>query len=225
MNQLMKCALCKVKSDKSACRVEVGTGPVDCPTINKPAVISKAKDKYDNPDVLEFARTASVQEADCYINRDAVPFVKHPVKTRMEEIVEFAHKMNYKRLGLAFCSGLSAEAGLFHQYLEKKGFEVLSVVCKVGCTPKERIGIKDHEKVRPGQFESMCSPIAQAELLSEAETDFNIVLALCVGHDSLFFKHASAYSTVFAVKDRVLGHNSLAALYTGNSYYEWLFKD
>jgi uncharacterized metal-binding protein len=225
MNQLMKCALCKVKSDKSACRVEDGIGPVDCPTKNKPEVISKATEKYDNPDVLEFARMASIQEADCYINRDKDPFVKHPVKTRMEEIVEFAYKMNYKRLGLAFCAGLSSEANLFHQYLESKGFEVVSVICKVGCTPKERIGLKNGEKVRIGQFETMCSPIAQAELLNDAKTDFNIVLGLCVGHDSLFFKHASAYSTVFAVKDRVLGHNPLAALYTIDSYYERLVKD
>jgi uncharacterized metal-binding protein len=39
-----------------------------------------------------------------------------------------------------------------------------------------------------------------------------------VGHDSLFFKYAQAPTTVFAVKDRVLGHNPMAVLYTLGSY-------
>lgn len=115
-------------------------------------------------------------------------------------------------------------ASRLSKVLEDYGFEVVSVVCKVGCTPKEEIGIKDHEKVRIGEFESMCSPIAQAEVLNEACTDFNIVLGLCVGHDSLFFKHSKAPVTVFAAKDRVLGHNPLAAIYTLGSYYERFAK-
>jgi uncharacterized metal-binding protein len=40
-----------------------------------------------------------------------------------------------------------------------------------------------------------------------------------VAHDSLFFKHAEAPTTVLAVKDRVTGHNPLAAIYLSDSYY------
>jgi uncharacterized metal-binding protein len=65
----------------------------------------------------------------------------------------------------------------------------------------------------------MCSPIGQAHVLNAAETDFNVVIGLCVGHDSLFFQHSEAPVTVFAAKDRVLGHNPMAALYTLDSYY------
>jgi len=65
----------------------------------------------------------------------------------------------------------------------------------------------------------MCIPIFQAEVLNSEKTEFNIVLGLCVGHDSLFFKHAEAYTTVLAVKDRVTGHNPLAAIYQASSYY------
>ena len=224
MENQPKCALCKVTPKKSACRTKDGFGPVECPTKTKVELIEGATDKYNDPEVYEFTRMASIQEAECYINRDRDPFLRHPVKTRMEEIVEFAHKMKYKRLGLAFCSGLSAEAAIFQEYLENNNFEVISVICKVGCTPKERIGIKEHEKVQINKFETMCSPIAQAELLNNSETDFNIALGLCVGHDSLFFKYSNAYATVFAVKDRVLGHNPLSAVYTINFYYERLKK-
>ena len=33
---------------------------------------------------------------------------------------------------------------------------------------------------------NMCNPILQAKLLNKAKTDLNVVVGLCVGHDSLF---------------------------------------
>jgi len=59
----------------------------------------------------------------------------------------------------------------------------------------------------------MCNPITQAKLLNQAKTDFNIMLGLCVGHDSLFLKYVKGLTTVFAVKDRVTGHNPMAPLH------------
>jgi uncharacterized metal-binding protein len=108
--------------------------------------------------------------------------------------------------------------------LEAQGFEVVSVICKVGRTPKENIGIRGEEKVRIGEFESMCSPIAQAMILNEVKTDFNIMVGLCVGHDSLFLKYSEAYCTVLVAKDRVLGHNPCAALYTAGSFYARMLR-
>ncbi|NLY70124.1 MAG: DUF1847 domain-containing protein, partial [Clostridiales bacterium] len=69
-------------------------------------------------------------------------------------------------------------------------------------------------------FEPMCNPIGQAYFLNKEETDFNIVFGLCVGHDSLFIKYSNAPVTVLAVKDRVLAHNPLGALYLSESYYK-----
>ncbi len=66
----------------------------------------------------------------------------------------------------------------------------------------------------------MCNPIGQAIALNNAHTDLNIILGLCVGHDTLFIKHSKAPVTVMAVKDRVLGHNPMAALYLAESYYK-----
>jgi uncharacterized metal-binding protein len=125
---------------------------------------------------------------------------------------------------MAFCGGLSDEASILSEILEKHGFEVVAVSCKVGGVPKERIGIKDEEKIRIGEFESMCNPITQARLLNKAKTDFNIMLGLCIGHDSLFLKYVDGLTTVFAVKDRVTGHNPMAALYTSRSYYQRMMK-
>jgi uncharacterized metal-binding protein len=95
-------------------------------------------------------------------------------------------------------------------------------LCKAGRTLKEKIGVRDAEKIHQGTDESMCNPIYQAKLLNAEETEFNIVLGLCVGHDALFFKFAEALTTVLAVKDRVTGHNPLAAIYTSDTYYRRL---
>jgi uncharacterized metal-binding protein len=102
------------------------------------------------------------------------------------------------------------------------GFEVSTVCCKVGSIDKDDMGIADEEKVHPGDFEPLCSPVGQAALLAEAGTEFNVVVGLCVGHDSMFYMHSQAPVTVLVAKDRVLGNNPAAALYTSHSYYRRL---
>jgi len=217
-----QCAVCPVKD--RACQVENGTGPDFCPMKNYTATIERALTEYEKPEIREFARMASIQEAECYTNRHVKPYVLHPVKPRVQEICEFANKMGYKKLGIAFCAGLYREARALTNILKAQGFEVVSVVCKAGCTPKEAIGLKDSEKIRIGEFESMCSPVVQATILNEEKTDFNIMVGLCVGHDSLFFKYTDALATVLISKDRVLGHNPAAALYTTGTYYARLLR-
>jgi uncharacterized metal-binding protein len=216
------CGKCSVKDP--ICRVEGGKGPQSCPTKTYSNTIEGAIREYERSGIGEFARLASIQEAECYINRHIQPYVLHPVKPRVQEICEFAKKMGYRKLGIAFCGGLRAEARALTKILEAQGFEVVSVVCKVGGTPKEAIGIRENEKIRIGQSETMCSPIVQATILNEEKTEFNILVGLCVGHDSLFFKYSEAFTTVLISKDRVLGHNPAAALYTVGGYYARMLR-
>lgn len=217
-----QCALCSAKN--RVCLVENGEGPLSCPTKEDIIAINKALKEYEKLGIKKFAQMASLQEAECYTNRHLKPYVLHPVKPRVQEICEFAKKMSYKKIGVAFCVGLYSEARTLSNILKAQGFKVISVVCKVGGTPKENIGINDNEKIRIGKFESMCSPIVQAALLNEKKTDFNILVGLCVGHDSLFFKYSKAFTTVLVVKDRVLAHNPAGALYTTGSYYARLMN-
>ncbi len=215
-----QCAKCSLRGKEKTCLVEEGGfGPSFCPTVNRTEAVEASLDDYRDEQTAEFARQSIIQEGSGYADRDSRPY---GVKTRIQEIVEFAERMNYRRLGLAFCTGLHKEAAVFSELLEKQGFDVASVVCKVGCVPKENLGIKDEEKVAVGTFETTCNPLAQAEILNEENAQFNIILGLCVGHDSLFIKGSKAPVTVLAVKDRVTGHNPLAALYTLDSYYRRL---
>ena len=45
------------------------------------------------------------------------------------------------------------------------------------------------------------------------------VLGLCVGHDSLFFRHSAGLATTLVAKDRVLAHNPVGALALADTYY------
>ena len=217
-----ECAKCSVKD--RLCRVEGGKAPDFCPTKNFKGTVNEVIKEYEKPEIKEFARMASIQESECYINRDIQPYVLHPVKPRVQEVCEFAKKMGYQKLGIAFCAGLPHEARALTNILEAQGFDVVSVCCKAGATPKETIRIKEEEKVRIGQFESMCNPVVQATILNEEKTDFNILVGLCVGHDSMFFKYSKPFTTVLIAKDRVLGHNPAAALYTSSTYYARMLR-
>jgi len=133
--------------------------------------------------------------------------------------------MKYRRLGFAFCAGLIKEAKVVESLFSSHGLEMVSAICKVGRSPKETLDIKEEQKIKIGCFEPMCNPIAQAMILNEARTEFNVMLGLCVGHDSMFLKYADAPCTVLAVKDRLLGHNPLAAIYNIDGYYRSLKKE
>jgi uncharacterized metal-binding protein len=216
------CAACPKEMPNLACMHSNGSGHKGCPTLTRKELLAKANREYQNSRTGHFARQASLQEAACYANRYERPYVMQPTKTRIAEICEFADRMGYKRLGLVFCVGLKSEAGIVENIIKKRGFEVVSVCCKAGRTSKDLLGIDDSDKIFQGTDEAMCNPVFQAMVVNEEKTDFNILLGLCVGHDSLFFKHAEAYTTVLAVKDRVTGHNPLAAIYLHNSYYNKL---
>ncbi len=183
-------------------------GPGFCPTKVDPQSQAAARAWYEDPEIRRIAQESARVESEGYCKW-----------TRVEEIIDFARKMGFRKLGIACCISFVDHAYVLSQILESHGFEVVSVACKNGNIPKEELGLDDAEKIRPGQFEPLCNPIAQAALLNEHGSEFNIVMGLCIGHDSLFFKYAKGLTTVLVAKDRVLGHNPVAALQLADTYY------
>jgi uncharacterized metal-binding protein len=215
------CAKCTMGICEAKVKVNeeppINKAPGYCPMKNNFQIMEKARLEYEKPEVKEFARQASIQEFECY---EVLPEGIRTKNPRILELIQFAQKCRYKKLGLAFCAGLAGEARMLADILENNGFEVVSVRCKAGAIPKEKIGIKPEEKISgPESYESMCNPVAQAELLNNENVDLAVMLGLCIGHDTLFFKYCRVPVTVIAVKDRVTGHNPLAALYLSDSYY------
>ena len=184
-------------------------GPGFCPSKVDDAALDGAAARYEDPFVREVAYASALVESEGYCRW-----------TRVEEIVALAKKLGFKKLGIATCISFVDHARTLSAILESHGFEVASAACKSGGVPKEALGVRDHEKIRPGTHESMCNPIAQAELLNRAGCQLNIVLGLCVGHDSLFFRHSKGLATTLVAKDRVLAHNPLGALNLADTYYQ-----
>ena len=128
--------------------------------------------------------------------------------TRVDEIIEFAKRMGYKKIGIATCVGLIEESRIFAKILRKNGFDVYSAVCKVGSFNKTDIGLDEKYTCVTGNV--MCNPILQAKLLNKAGTDLNVVIGLCVGHDSLFYKYSEALSTIHEFVLIGLGRNTVS---------------
>jgi uncharacterized metal-binding protein len=181
-----------------------------------------------NGDVLEEARKLyeRLLEKKLAANAGIVEATGYLQWPRLKDTIEFAKLMNYKKLGIAFCVGLRKEANVLSKILEKYRFEVFSVMCKTGSIPKSEVGVPEQyqwtSKTGYAIGYVTCNPIGQAMLLNEAETDMNIIVGLCVGHDILFTKHSKAPVTTLVAKDRVTGHHPAAVLYTyyGDSYFD-----
>jgi uncharacterized metal-binding protein len=132
---------------------------------------------------------------------------------RIEETIEFAHRLGISKVGVVFCSGFQNEARLLKRVLEANGLVVSSSCCKTGSVPKEEMGITDAQKVRPGQPEMICNPLAQAELLNREKIELALLMGQCAGHDSATMAHLDAPAVCTVAKDRALAHNTLAALH------------
>ena len=200
-----------------ACDGKHGTFPSFCLTADTKdggeatVLCEESLDKYLNDPEDSLIAKASA----------AVEFENYCKMTRVEEICEFADKIGATKLGIATCVGLLREARTAAEIFRHKGFEVYGTACKVGAIRKTDIGL-DPEQESLGPH--ICNPILQAKILNEKKTDLNIVIGLCVGHDSLFYKYSDALCTTLVTKDRVLGHNPVAALYQADGYYSKLLK-
>ena len=212
---MFTCAQCTISACESG---QLDKLPKNCP-MRDSEYFQQVLEEYRKPENHDF-----------FVNCSAIEAMGYCQWPRLREIVEFAHRMDYTRLGLGFCGGLHKEVAIVDRVLRKNGFEVVSVICKTGSIPKRKAGVTPEavfpqgtDGLRPIQLElleePMCNPIAQAQLLNRAQTQLNICLGLCVGHDSLFYKYCDAPVTTLVAKDRVTGHNPAAAIYCADGYF------
>jgi uncharacterized metal-binding protein len=179
----------------TACRTKDCRSGKDC-FNNADAVLAL----YEDQQVARLHKAATAIEGRHYCR-----------EPRIREIILLAKELGLRKLGLAFCVGLASEAETIADILSRE-FEVVSVCCKVCGIPKKTLGL---EQIDPDkQHETTCNPIGQATLLNEAGTELNIVCGLCVGHDALFSIASNAPVTTLIVKDRVLAHNPIGAVYS-----------
>ncbi|MFX1311399.1 MAG: DUF1847 domain-containing protein [Promethearchaeota archaeon] len=187
----------------------------NCPMIVNPEIEKEAINFYKSDEFIKKTTSiASIVEAEGYINWP-----------RLKDTIEFAKRMGFLKLGLAFCIGLLKEARKTAEYLEKYGFKVYSVCCKTGSLKKTDIDVPEEYTMfsKTGYPIGLvtCNPVAQALLLNKANTEMNIIIGLCVGHDITFTNLSDAPVTTLIAKDRSCPHNAAAILYThyGDAFF------
>lgn len=187
--------------------------PENCPMRNE-QYVKEMQDGYMNPEINRFYIATKTAAGPDTPRAKFIP--------RLRYVIDLCKKMGYKKLGFAFCVGFRDEARLYSKILRGHGFEVVSVGCCNG-----GFNIADHGVPLPSNcdFDAACNPIGQARLMNEQNVDFNLVMGLCAGHDSLFLKYANAMSTVITVKDPATGHCPPAALYLYDTYYKDIFEE
>ncbi|UCD46105.1 MAG: DUF1847 domain-containing protein [Candidatus Bathyarchaeota archaeon] len=183
---------------------------------DKPEVIDAAMERYESGDRDLYVNSTITEQRAYQMVRGRVM----AVRPRMLEVIKFSEMMGWNRLGVAFCVGLAEEARRVVEILEGAGFDVCSVCCKCGSVDKTWWGISGEDKIATVRgsseaFEAGCNPIVQAEVLNSESTELNVIVGLCIGHDIQFTECSEAPVTTLIVKDRVTGHNPLAALYSG----------
>lgn len=214
--KIFTCADCKVRVCGNAEYSQDTNYPAFCPTPGlqegqvQGEVLAEAMALYDEGRNREIMIAAAEVESEGYC-----------VWPRVEEIMRFAEKIGARKIGIATCVGLLNEASLFADILRARGFEPVGIGCKAGSQLKTSVGISEAcTEIGP----VMCNPILQAKKLEAEGTDLNVVVGLCVGHDSLFYKYSAAPATTLITKDRVTGHNPAGPLYTSKSYYKKLSR-
>ena len=200
---MMQCSKCPNVACKDN---DLSKAPNGCPSIECKEVFEEARKQYEKPLVRKTSQIAAHVEATGYMQWP-----------RVQELMVFANKMGYKKIGIAFCIGLKEEAKILTKILEKNDFEVVSGICTQGCLQKKELDIPD-EDTFTGAEEVGCNPVGQAYYLNSQKTDLNVVVGLCIGHDINFIKHSEPPTTVLVVKDRVTTHNPCAVLYS--RYYK-----
>ena len=111
---------------------------------------------------------------------------------------------------------LVEESRTLRKLLERAGFQVFGVACKVESNHRDDLDLVLEDGKRGSV---LCNPIMQARLLEQAGTDLNVVMGLCVGHDTLFYKHSHAPTTTLVTKDHITGNNACAGLYASKTVY------
>jgi uncharacterized metal-binding protein len=126
--------------------------------------------------------------------------------SRMEEIIEFAKRMNYQKLGIAYCYGMEKQAKAIETLLISEWFDVSAVSCSVGGL------IQSEVNSASCVHKVSCNPLGQAEQLNAEKVDLTLVVGICMGHDILLNRNLAMDFTTLVVKDRKNNHAPLLGI-------------
>ena len=126
--------------------------PRDCPSREpgREELLALYRDGEDR----HLARNAALVEAHGYCRL-----------TRIEEIMDFARRCGFSRLGIACCVGLLREAAIVGRVLRANGFSVDSVACKNATCLRRNWAWLRRTRSRRASSRPCALPSAKRELL------------------------------------------------------------
>ena len=142
--------------------------------------------------------------------------------TRIEEIMEFARRLGVGAYRHRLLRGVAARGGGGAEGLRGRRVRGIGGDLQNRCRPQGGGRAGRQREGAPRAVRGAVQPGGAGAVAQGAGCGLNVVIGLCVGHDSLFFQHSAAPCTVLVAKDRVLAHNPCAALYTASGYYKRL---
>ena len=135
----LNCATCAVRACRAA--PEGRRYPTSCPSILEgPALVQVEALYLKEGQERDLALAAARTEAGGYMRN-----------TRLEDTMDFARRIGATHLGIASCVGLVREARMLQEILEANGFQVESVICKVGSIDKEGLRPRRCREGPPGR--------------------------------------------------------------------------
>jgi len=169
-----------------------------CQANNYLKEIEKSKEDYGKPENVH------IYEAACIVGA-----AKDGFRPRVEEALHFSKQLKLTKIGFATCTALEYDMEVLEQLFIQEGFRVVCVACQIG-----RVSAEDRDLPHLNEYvNSVCNPIAQAQILNSAGTELNFIVGLCLGHDILFTQHSKVPVSTLIVKDRMTGNNPSAALH------------
>ncbi len=181
----MNCLNCRAKS----CRVNQSCGAEKFSR-------DEVRNQYHRPVAAKMVKAAAVLVDDG----------RAGTLSRMEELLEFAGRGGYNKVGLAYCYGMEKTAETVADLFRKQNLPCIGISCTCGAMGQNELN-------NDSELEGVsCNPLGQARQMTEEGVDLAVVIGLCLGHDILFQREFKGDQTTLIVKDRVYNHNPLKGI-------------
>ena len=132
---MFTCAQCAIEACRSG---KLDQMPKNCP-MHDSAFFEQVLEEYFKPENHDFFVTSAAVEA--------LGYGQWP---RLREVMEFARRMGYTKLGLAFCAGLHKEGRRGGpDFPEKTALRWCPSSARPGSIPKDKAGVPQEFRVRP----------------------------------------------------------------------------
>ena len=140
---MFTCAQCAIEACRSG---KLDQMPKNCP-MHDPAFFEQVLEEYFKPENHDF-----------FVASAAVEAIGYGQWPRLREVMEFARRMGYTKLGLAFCAGLHKEAAVVDRFSGKTALRWCPSSARRAPSPRTGRGCPSSSGCAPAPTRSCATP-------------------------------------------------------------------